>query len=266
MAASVRRSSAQAARLSRRSVYISAAPADASAIVVVTSMTTISLPARLRRALHNGQQRIATDASGFENFTIHLRCHCAASCLHIGNTFHCNRLCPTRTRSGGMELPQSAIEPHSYRPVRARLLLIAVAGFIARWRRPRSFRRRRQGGLSVPFRAVRRMARGRAADAPFVIAVSGAEDVAVQLERLLPGMTVHGRPRRSCAGSRARRSSRACTSSSSARCVQRARARCARVAIEKPILIVTEQRTRPRRRRASSISSKWIATCDSRFR
>jgi len=31
-----------------------------------------------------------------------------------------------------------------------------------------------------------------AADAPFVIAVSGAEDVAVHLERLLPGMSVNG--------------------------------------------------------------------------
>jgi hypothetical protein len=32
-----------------------------------------------------------------------------------------------------------------------------------------------------------------AADAPFVIAVSGAEDVAAHLERLLPGMTIQGR-------------------------------------------------------------------------
>ena len=32
------------------------------------------------------------------------------------------------------------------------------------------------------------------ADAPFVIGVTGAEDVAVHLERLLPGMTVNGRP------------------------------------------------------------------------
>jgi hypothetical protein len=31
------------------------------------------------------------------------------------------------------------------------------------------------------------------ADASFVIAVSGADDVAVHLERLLPGMSVHGR-------------------------------------------------------------------------
>jgi len=31
------------------------------------------------------------------------------------------------------------------------------------------------------------------ADASFVIAISGAEDVAVHLERLLPGMSVHGR-------------------------------------------------------------------------
>ena len=31
-----------------------------------------------------------------------------------------------------------------------------------------------------------------AADAPFVIAVSGADDVAVHLERLLPGMSVNG--------------------------------------------------------------------------
>ena len=32
-----------------------------------------------------------------------------------------------------------------------------------------------------------------AADTPFVIAISGAEEVAVHLERLLPGMTVNGR-------------------------------------------------------------------------
>src|SRR5690242_10866500 len=51
MDASVRRSSAQAARLSRRSVYMSAAPADASAMAVVTSMTTMSFPERLRRTL-----------------------------------------------------------------------------------------------------------------------------------------------------------------------------------------------------------------------
>jgi hypothetical protein len=50
MDASVERSAAHCARLSRRSVSNSAAPAAASAIVVVASITTMSFPLKLRRA------------------------------------------------------------------------------------------------------------------------------------------------------------------------------------------------------------------------
>ena len=68
----------------------------------------------------------------------------------------------------------------------------------------------------------------------------GAEDVAVHLERLLPGMTVNGRPaerapRHARAGARRRthplhRRER----------LRAARARCAPRAVERPILIVTD--------------------------
>jgi len=77
------------------------------------------------------------------------------------------------------------------------------------------------------------------ADSPFVIAVCGAEEVAVHLERLLPGMTVNGRP------VTVRRVTRAqelegvhilFIGSSAFSNTRTLRAR----AIEKPILIVTE--------------------------
>ena len=79
-----------------------------------------------------------------------------------------------------------------------------------------------------------------AADAPFVIAVSGAEEVAAHLDRLLPGMSSMAIAPW-FAASRARRNSTACTSSISAPTPLRARARCAPAAVEHPILVVTEQ-------------------------
>ena len=78
-------------------------------------------------------------------------------------------------------------------------------------------------------------------DAPFVIAVSGAEDVAVHLERLLPGMTVNGRQVTVRRVTRAQELEGVHILFIGARAFSRTRAMRER-AIEKPILIVTEDK------------------------
>src|SRR5882672_8032373 len=77
------------------------------------------------------------------------------------------------------------------------------------------------------------------ADAPFVIAVSGAEDVAVHLERLLPGMTVNDRPVTVRRVTRAQELDGVHILFIGASAFSRTRSLRAR-AIHKPILIVTE--------------------------
>jgi hypothetical protein len=76
-------------------------------------------------------------------------------------------------------------------------------------------------------------------DAPFVIAVSGADEVAVHLERLLPGMTVHGRQAVVRRVTRTQELDGVHILFIGANAFGRTRALRAR-AIEKPILIVTE--------------------------
>jgi hypothetical protein len=77
------------------------------------------------------------------------------------------------------------------------------------------------------------------ADAPFVIAVFGAEDVAAHLERLLPGMTVNGRPATVRRVTRAQELERVHILFIGADAFNRSRGLRAH-AVEKPILIVTE--------------------------
>jgi uncharacterized protein DUF4154 len=77
------------------------------------------------------------------------------------------------------------------------------------------------------------------ADAPFVIAVSGAEDVAAHLERLLPGMTVNGRRVVVRRVTRVQELDGVHILYISAQAFGRSRALRAR-AIQKPILLVTE--------------------------
>lgn len=76
-------------------------------------------------------------------------------------------------------------------------------------------------------------------DAPFVIAVSGADEVAVHLERLLPGMTVNGRHATVRRVTRPQELDGVHILFVGAKAFSRTRALRAR-AIEKPILIVTE--------------------------
>ena len=76
-------------------------------------------------------------------------------------------------------------------------------------------------------------------DTPFVIAVTGAEEVAVHLERLLPGMKVNGRPAVVRRVSRVQDLEGVQILFVSARAFSRTRALRAR-AISKPILLVTE--------------------------
>jgi len=77
------------------------------------------------------------------------------------------------------------------------------------------------------------------AGSPFVIAVSGADDVAVHLERLLPGMTVAGRQAVVRRVTRAQDLEGVHILFIGANAFARTRALRAR-AIEKPILVVTE--------------------------
>jgi hypothetical protein len=77
------------------------------------------------------------------------------------------------------------------------------------------------------------------ANAPFVIAVAGAEDVALHLERLLPGMTVQGRRAVVRRVSRAEELDGVHILFVGARAFSRTRA-LRNVAIRRPILIVTE--------------------------
>ena len=76
-------------------------------------------------------------------------------------------------------------------------------------------------------------------DVPFVIAVSGADDVATQLERLLPSMTVHGRRAVVRRVTRAQELEGVHILFVGASAFSRTRSLRAR-AIEKPILLVTE--------------------------
>jgi hypothetical protein len=76
-------------------------------------------------------------------------------------------------------------------------------------------------------------------DEPFVIAVSGADEVAVHLERLLPGMTINGRHATVRRVTRAQELEGVHILFIGANAFNRTRALRAR-AIEKPILIVTE--------------------------
>jgi hypothetical protein len=77
------------------------------------------------------------------------------------------------------------------------------------------------------------------ADAPFVIAVSGADEVAVHLERLLPGMTVNGRRAEVRRVTRVQDLEGVHILFVGANAFGRTRALRAR-AVEKPILVVTE--------------------------
>jgi hypothetical protein len=76
-------------------------------------------------------------------------------------------------------------------------------------------------------------------DAPFVIAVSGADEVAVHLERLLPGMTVNGRRATVRRVTRPQELEGVHILFIGAKAFNRTRALRTR-AIERPILIVTE--------------------------
>jgi len=76
-------------------------------------------------------------------------------------------------------------------------------------------------------------------DAPFVIGVSGAEEVAVHLERLLPSMTVNGRPALVRRVARTQDLDGVQILFIGARALSRTRA-LRTFAIGKPILIVTE--------------------------
>jgi len=76
-------------------------------------------------------------------------------------------------------------------------------------------------------------------DAPFVIAVSGAEEVAVHLERLLPGMTVNGRRVVIRRVTRAQELDGVHILYVSAQAFSRTRPLRAR-AVQKPILLVTD--------------------------
>jgi len=76
-------------------------------------------------------------------------------------------------------------------------------------------------------------------DVPFVIAVSGADDVAVQLERLLPGMTINGRRAIVRRVTRTQGLEGVHILFVGASAFSRTRALRA-LAIEKPILVVTE--------------------------
>ena len=76
-------------------------------------------------------------------------------------------------------------------------------------------------------------------NAPFVIGVTGAEDVAVHLERLVPGLSVSGRPVKVQRVTRAQELDGVHILFIGAKAFNRTRSLRAR-AIEKPILLVTE--------------------------
>ncbi len=159
IAASVRRSSAHAARLSRRSVYKSAAPAEASAIAVVTSMTTMSLPATLRRALpmdsndRHGRRSVLKTLLSIDGMPAHL-----AFISEIRSTAISFVL---QEQIKGHGSAAGALGPYAVN-AGSRDVDVRFRGHqrVVRFARTRRavFGRRGQGGLSVPFRAVRRVA------------------------------------------------------------------------------------------------------------
>src|SRR5689334_18599562 len=182
MDASVRRSSAQAARLSRRSVYMSAAPADASAMAVVTSMTTMSFPERLRRALAIESKERQGRRGSLKTLPFEL-VDTAASCLHFGNTFHCLGLCPTRTSL------------RSTRKLLTRAVLLVVLATLTVAATPAQFSADAvKAAYLYRFAQYVEWPQPLPPDGAFVIGISGAENVAVHLERLQPGLSVNGRP------------------------------------------------------------------------
>jgi len=141
-------------------------------------------------------------------------------------------------QSGGLGLPQTRLSRTRKFLTRA-LLLVVFAGFSA------SLVHAAQYSVeAVKAAYLFRFAQyvewpELPADAPFVIAVSGADDVAVHLERLLPGMTVNGRRTVVRRVTRTQDLDGVQILFIGANAFARTRALRAR-AIEKPILVVTE--------------------------
>ena len=266
MSASVRRSSAHAARLSRRSVNSSAAPA--------------------------ADER---DGGGCKHY--HHQLAAQASGAHCGwRTARATGGCPSRAtvyysfdftrahlalyRKYGpllsdfvlqerigehYELTKPAMQ-RARRMSRVSLLVLATSVSRLSGSCGAILRRRREGRLPFSLCFIHRMARGRAADGPFVIAVCGAEDVATHLDDCCRDDRARP-PRAWCAASRAPRSSTASTFSMSApssRWRAAASLREARHPAAHPHR--HRRRTRARCRRRHQFHRSGRATCASRFR
>src|SRR5262245_45680083 len=184
MAASVPRSAAQAARLSRRSVNSKAAPAAASAIAVVVSITTMSLPERLRRA------------RPIEASARHRRptwC-CLLSALRIGH-FHLASILELRSTAINQVLQErSGRGARLWKPRVGVLLASFACCLCATLSHAAVF-----SADAVKAAFLYRFASyvewpPDAPPGPFVIAVAGDEEVASQLDALQPRMSVNGRP------------------------------------------------------------------------
>src|SRR6187402_2797753 len=174
MPASVRRSSAHAARLSRRSVYMSAAPADASAMVVVTSITTINLPARLRRALRmdrsprHGRRTVLKILLSLSLRSLILPSYRKYGPLQAALSY--------KVRSEIIELSKERRVRKRFSPMCMLMTAIAIIGVPLSLAAQFSVETVKAAYL---FRFAQYVEwPPLATDAPFVIAVSGAEDVA----------------------------------------------------------------------------------------
>ena len=176
---------------------------------------------------------------GLEIFTIHARRHRDASCLHIGNTFHCNRLCPTRKNRESVSCRWRRFEPQvfvadAHGAAACRALVCASLAQAAQFSVDAV-----KAAYLFRFASVRRVARRCLPTRP-----SSSRSAVPKTWPCISNdccracRSTVSAPR--FAGSLARRSSRAYTFSMSARTPSRARARCARAAVERPILIVTD--------------------------
>jgi uncharacterized protein DUF4154 len=197
-------------------------------MTVVTNMTTMSFADKLRRtfAIENsdrqGRRRSLKTLLSVEGDT-------PASCLHFGNTFHWIGFCPTRTtlRATGKLLTRVS-------------LLVVLAALGATMTQAAQFSVDAvKAAYLFRFAQYVEWPNPLPPDASFVIGVTGAEEVAVHLERLVPGLSVNDRPVKVRRVTRAQELDGVHILFIGAKAFSRTRSLRAR-AIEKPILLVTE--------------------------
>jgi hypothetical protein len=145
-------------------------------------MTTMSFADKLRRAIAiensdlQGRRSLKTLLSAGGDT--------AASCLHFGNTFHWIGLCPTRTT---LRRTRKLL-------TRAALLVVLASLSVAATQAAQYSVDAVKAAYLFRFAQYVEWPKASPSDAAFVIGVTGAEDVAKHLERLVPGLSVNGRP------------------------------------------------------------------------